>query len=307
MDNPMEPGNVPGSSPVSPRRDFLKKLGITTALVAAGGQVSADTGQAELQIGFEEMVNKMGDHFGPFPEEGVDGFLSHFIIMIEFQKGPMAGRIVSLEMPTAVQTVSRSAPFVYQGPGHTVTLQLPTDCTLSNKVSETDFLNRPTEFFQSGRETVWMQILNLDARAHHPTLGPIRIILGETLKRAYPDLFRPSLGIAQSLGRSRFPARLYFNPYAIIETSFGAFRAIHGTLSYGRVVAFPPVGTPVSIAECIPLETVEEVRKAGNPTQITDNPVARIIALAHPIDVSMQLSGDEAFKAVERLIHNQAV
>jgi hypothetical protein len=300
----MQKGSVPGPSPVSPRRDFLKRLGITTALVAGAEHVSADPAQAELQVGFEEMVNKMGDHFGPFPGEGVDGFLSHFIIMIEFQKGPMAGRILSLEMPTAVQTVSRSAPFVYKGPGHSVTVPLPKGCTLSNKVSETDFLNRPSEFFEEGRETVWMQILNLDARAHHPTLGPIRIILGETLKQAYPDLFRPSLGIAQSLGRTRFPARLYFNPYAIIETSFGAFRAIHGTLSYGRVVAFPPVGTPVSIAECIPMETVEQVRKAGNPTKITDNPMARIIALAHPIDVSMQLTGDEAFKVVERLIHN---
>jgi hypothetical protein len=177
---------------------------------------------------------------------------------------------------------------------------------LQSKVSESDFLNRPSEFFQPGRETVWMQILNLDARATHPVLGPVRIILGETLKRAYPDIFRPSLGIAQSLGSSRFPARLYFNPYAVIETSFGAFRAIHGTLSYGRVVAFPPVGTPVSIAQCIPLESVEDVRKAGNPTQITGSPFARIIALAHPIDVAMQLPGDEAFKSVERLIETKS-
>jgi hypothetical protein len=308
MENPTQQGNLTGASPESPRRDFLKRLGISAALVAAGEHLSANPVQAELEAGFDEMVNKMGDHFAPFPKEGIDGFLSHFIIMIEFQKGPMAGRILSLEMPTAVQTVSRSAPFIYGGAsGHSVTLPLPKGCTLSATISETDFLNRPAEFFQKDRETVWMQILNLDARAHHPTIGPVRIILGETLKHAYPDLFRPSLGIAQSLGKSRFPARLYFNPYAIIETSFGAFRAIHGTLSYGRVVAFPPVGTPVSIAECIPLESVEDVRKAGNPKQITDNPMARIIALAHPIDVAMQLSGDEAFKAVERLIQTQPV
>lgn len=307
MDSPTQPDDVPVLNSAAPRREFLKKLGISATVIAALDHVTADTAQAELQVGLNEMVNKMGDHFDPFPGEGVDGFLSHFIIMIEFLKGPWAGQIVSLDMPTAVQTVSRSAPFVYNGTSakHSVNLHLPKGCTLANKVSETDFLNRPSEFFQKGRETVWMQILNLDARATHPVLGPVRIILGETLKRSYPDLFRPSLGIAQSLGSSRFPARLYFNPYAIIETSFGAFRAIHGTLSYGRVVSFPPVGTPVSIAECIPLESVEDVRKAGNPTKITGNPIARIIALAHPIDVALQLTGDEAFKSVERLIETK--
>lgn len=302
MESPTQPDKT------APRREFLKRLGISASVIATLEHVTGDTAQAELQVGFTEMVDKMGDHFGPIPAEGVDGFLSHFIIMIEFLKGPWAGQIVSLDMPTAVQTVSRSAPFVYGGSsaGHSVKIPLPKGCTLQNKISETDFLNRPNEFFQTGRETVWMQILNLDARANHPVLGPVRIILGETLKRTYPDIFRPSLGIAQSLGSSRFPARLYFNPYAIIETSFGAFRAIHGTLSYGRVVSFPPVGTPVSIAQCIPLESIDDVRKAGNPAQVTGNPIARIIALAHPIDVAMQLPGDEAFKSVERLIETKS-
>lgn len=292
----------------APRREFLKRLGISATAIAALEHFSGDPAQAEIQVGLNEMVDKMGDHFGPMPGEGVDGFLSHFIIMIEFLKGPWASQIVSLDMPTAVQTVSRSAPFIYRGSSarHSAQIPLPKGCTLKNRVSEKDFLNRPDEFFQPNRETVWMQILNLDARANHPVLGPVRIILGETLKRSYPDIFRPSLGIAQSLGSSRFPARLYFNPYAVIETSFGAFRAIHGTLSYGRVVAFPPVGTPVSISQCIPLESVEDIRKAGNPAQVTGDPVARIIALAHPIDVGMQLPGDEAFLSVERLIETKS-
>jgi len=309
VDSPKQPENLAVSTSLTPRREFLKKLGISAGAIAAVETLGTDPAQAELQAGLNEMVNKMGDHLAPFPETGVDGFLSHFIIMIEFLKGPVAGKIVSLEMPTAVQTVTRSAPFIYDGSAarHVVDVPLPKGCTLSSRISEADFLNRPDEFFQTDRQTVWMQILNLDARAQHPTLGTVRIILGETLKREYPDLFRPSLGIAQSLGSSRFPARLYFNPYAIIQTAFGAFRAIHGTLSYGRVVAFPPVGTPVSIGECIPLESVEEVRKAGNPAKVTGNPVARIIALAHPIDVAMQLPGDDAFNVVERLIQTQAV
>ncbi|HLY22009.1 MAG TPA: hypothetical protein VKT83_06030 [bacterium] len=286
------------------RREFLQKLGISAAAIAASQSLAADPAQAELEAGFNEMVNKMGDHFDPFPPEGIDGFLSHFIIMIEFLTGSMAGKMVTLDMPTAVQTVSRSAPFVYKGrsANHSVKIPIPAGSTLPSRIAETDFLNRPEEFFQTGRETVWMQILNLDARMQDPSIGPIRIILGETLKEKYPDIFLPSYGIAQSLGDSRFPARLYFNPYAIIETSFGAFRAIHGTLSYGRVVGFPPVGTPVSIAQCIPLESVDEVRKSRNLKEASKNPVARIIALAHPIDVGMQLPGDEAFRTVGRLI-----
>ena len=145
-------------------------------------------------------------------------------------------------------------------------------------------------------------------------MGPIRIILGETLKREYPDIFEPSLGVAQSLSRTGFPARLFFNPYAVIETPFGAFRAIHGTLAYGRVTKFPPVGTPVSICNCIPVESVDEVRemvlsqgvemRTRNLTEIDEcrQPFARIIALSHPIDMELQISGDEAFDIVERAI-----
>src|SRR5262249_37191318 len=156
----------------------------------------------------------------------------HFIIMIEFFEGPKAGQIVPITTPVAIQTVSRSSPFIYKGTSenHTVSIPLPHGSTLSNTISESDFLVRPNGFFQRGSEVVWMQILNLDARAEDTPIGPVRIILGETLKKVHPDLFQPSLGVAESLGRTGFPARLFFNPIAIIETEFGAFRAVHGTL-----------------------------------------------------------------------------
>src|SRR5947209_378749 len=63
-----------------------------------------------------DIHDMMGDQIGPFPHAGVDGFLSHFIIMIRFRAGPMAGRTVSFTSPPAVQAVSRSEPFIYQGP-----------------------------------------------------------------------------------------------------------------------------------------------------------------------------------------------
>lgn len=298
-----EGSDGPAPAPTG-RRDFLRKLGISATAVAALQAVRTDPALAELEVGFEEMVDKMGDRFDPFPEAGIDGFLSHFNMMIEFLQGPLTGQTVPLQMPMAIQSVSRSEPFVYAGsnPDFAVKVPLPPDCTLSDTITESTFINRPDEFFTPGRETVWMQILNLDARMDHPQLGPVRIMLGETLKREHPDVFLPSLGIAQSLGTSRFPSRLFFNPYALIETQFGTFRAIHGTLSYGWVTSFPPITGAISIAKCIPLERVEDVRKLSNLHEIAGNPIARIVALAHPIDVSMQIPGEEAFAMVERRV-----
>jgi hypothetical protein len=169
-------------------------------------------------------------------------------------------------------------------------------------ITETDFLHRPKDYFIVGKETLWLQILNLDARMDSE-IGPIRIILGETLKRAHPDIFRPSLGAAQSLGQSGFPATLFFNPYAVVETRYGAFRAVHGTLAYGRVTAFPPIGTPVTICDQIPfehLDTVREALAANDPTRIRE--IGRIIALTHPIDMEIHEEGEGAYDLVNALI-----
>ncbi|WP_328611655.1 hypothetical protein OG943_21895 [Amycolatopsis sp. NBC_00345] len=252
----------------------------------------------------DELVRQMGDQVKPFPDAGVDGFLSHFIISLEILQGDLAGRAINFTMPPATQTVSRSDPFVYRHGGRNeVEVPLPEGCTLPSVIREDDFITRPEGYFDAGRQVVWMQILNLDARMEHEELGPIRIILGETLKREYPDVFQPSLGIAQALGRrGGFPSSLFFNPYALIETRFGVFRAIHGTLAYGRITDFPPVGTPVSIRDCIPLENVEDVRRSGSLRAADESiePFARLIALSHPIDVPMQVSGTEAFQFVEK-------
>jgi hypothetical protein len=263
----------------------------------------------DLQERHDELVMQMGDELSPFPGADIDGFLSHFVMSIEFLKGDAAGTTVSLVLPPATQTVARSDPFRYtNGDNKTVDVPLPPGCTLSPKISASDFLTKPAGFFTPGKEAVWMQILNLDARAETPELGPVRIILGETLKREYPDIFEPSLGVAESLGSGGFPARLFFNPYAIIETTFGAFRAIHGTLAYNRITDFPPCGTAVSICASVPLESVDAVkpgdargRSASEPGSGAD-PIARLISLSHPIDAPMHVSGAEAFELIERRI-----
>ena len=265
---------------------------------------------AQLEARLDELVAQAGDQIGPFPPAGTDGFLSHFVFTIQFSQGPLKDKAVTLQMPSAIQTVSRSDPFIYSAKSkHTANLDLPKGCTLPKTISEEDFLERPGEYFEDGRETVWMQILNLDARANVPGFGGLRIVLGETLKREYPDLFEPSHGVAQSLGKHGFPAKLFFNPYAIIETPFGAFRAIHGTLTYGRVTAFPPVGTPVTIANVNPLEPVEAVRaalsgKAGDrPRTVTvAQPAGQLLGLAHPIDAALRTPGDQSFSLVESSI-----
>lgn len=246
----------------------------------------------------------------PFPKARMGGYMSHFRIVMEIHEGKRK-RLLSVVSPLAAQTVTWSDPFIYQGPEakHFVDLIMPRGSDLPQRISENDFLNRPEEFFQVGRETLWLQILNLDARMDSD-IGPIRIILGETLKREHPDLFKPSLGIAQSNSSvGGFPSNLYFNPYAIVETPIGNFRAVHGTLTYGRVTQFPPIGTPVSIASCIPMEPVDEVREtiSHGRDESEIEPIGRIIALSHPIDMEVHLEGEELYNFVEDCIANRYI
>ena len=234
----------------------------------------------------------------PFPAAGVDAFLSHFVFSVQFDDGPLKGQPINLTLPTAIQTVARSNPFVYRGSSQEVEIPLPAGSNLQSTVREADFPQRPQGFFDVGKEAVWLQILNLDARGE-TAVGPIRIILGETLKREYPDLFQPSLGVAQSLGESGFPARLFFDPSAVLESRAGTFRAVHGVLAYGRIDAFPPVGISVQTTDVIPLHSVQELRAAArenrSPTQ-----AATVLGLVHPIDAELHVKGDDAFKLVER-------
>jgi hypothetical protein len=237
-----------------------------------------------------------GEH--PFPPAGIDGFLSYFIFTVRFDTGPLKGKAITLTLPNAVQTVARSQPFIYHGPPTVVETPLPKGSTLSSTIREQDFQQRPPEFFQVGKESVWLQILNLDARGDTP-VGPIRIILGETLKREYPDLFLPSLGVAQSYGTSGFPARLFFDPTAIMETKAGSFRAVHGVLAYARIEMFPPIGSFVQTTDVIPLYSVEELRR-GAQTHAALTPSASVLGLSHPITTNLNVSGQEAFNLVEQ-------
>ena len=285
-----------------------------TVTISADGEVSIvnDVANPEKRIAInsveekvDSLIAQQGDDIGEFPHARIGGYMSHFLISFEMYDGPFKGQLISITSPMAAQSVTWADPFIYQGSAenHEVNVPLPKGSDLSSTIKESDFFTKPDGYFESGKETIWLQILNLDARMDSE-IGPIRIILGETLKREYPDIFRPSLGAAQSLGNNGFPARLFFNPYAVIETPIGAFRAIHGTLAYGRVTSFPPIGTPVSICDCIPIEPVDEVIKAfkaGKP-DADIKPIGRIIALSHPIDMEMQMPGEEAYELCEKCI-----
>lgn len=241
-----------------------------------------------------------GDDIAPFPGAGIDGFLSHFVFAIRPRVGPLRGQLIVLTMEPAVQTVARSDPFLFRAEqvDHVANLAMPTGTDLKHSVSISDFLVRPAGFFTPGKEQVWLQILNLDAKGDSK-IGPIRFLLGESLKKEYPDVFQPSLGAVQSLGPSGLPARLFFSPIAVLETNFGAFKTRPKALEARRIVSFPPIGG-VQITELIPLDSVEALRAAGG-AQIPE-PAVELVALAHPIDAVLHLPGEEAFRTVQQSI-----
>ena len=252
-----------------------------------------------------ELRSYFADDITPFPPSGIDSFLSHFVIAVQFLQGDRSGQVVPFVLEPAVQTVARSKPFIYGGSAarHEVRVAVPAGSALQTTITESDFHARPDKFFQAGKEHIWLQILNLDAHGE-TSLGPIRVILGETLKRKYEDIFVPSLGLAQSLGKTGFPARFFFSPVGVFETPFGAFRTRPGkVLQARRVVEIPPIGS-VSIAEAIPLDSIEDIRTAAkNGRSLAETkPAARLVALAHPIDAALHLPGEEAFDVVQSRI-----
>jgi hypothetical protein len=257
---------------------------------------------ADLKAEVAELRSFIGDDVAPFPPSGIDSFLSHFVIAVQFLQGDRSGQVVPFVLEPAVQTVSRSQPFIYGGAlaRHEISVPLPAGARLQSTITESDFHARPDKFFEVGKEHIWLQILNLDAHGE-TSLGPVRVVLGETLKSKYEDLFVPSLGLAQSLGKTGFPARFFFSPVGVFETPFGAFRTRPGkVLQARRIVEIPPIGS-VSIAEAIPLDHVDEIRaaKKENRSLAASQPAARLVALAHPIDAALHLPGEEAFNAVQ--------
>lgn len=234
-----------------------------------------------------------------FPGAGIDAFLSHFVIGIRFHTGDRADDFFTFSLPAAIQTVVRSRPFVPARDGERAVLPLPRRSGLAGEIRRDDFLVAPRGFFAPDREQVWLQILNLDAKGETP-FGPVRVILGETLKREYPDLFQPSLGVAQTLGERGFPARLFFSPTAVIETPLGAWKTRPKALVGAQINEFPPVGSYPTLQEPVPLDPVESLRTLDDPFAADGlAPVATINALAHPIDAVVH-DPEVAFDAIER-------
>jgi hypothetical protein len=235
-----------------------------------------------------------------FPGAGIDGFLSHFVLAIQINKGDKAGQVFSITLPVAIQTVARSTPFVYKGRGakHKVEFPLPPNSQLSRVVSEEDFPTVPPNFFEEGKETIFLQILNLDARGDTP-IGKIRCILGETFKREYPDVFSPSFGAAQSLAGKGLPGKLFFAPTGVFETPFGNLKVRpQKNLLAAHINSIPPVGGSPTLLNPIHLDSVTELR--ANKTALPAAPAATLVALAHPIDALVH--GENVYDQVERSI-----
>jgi hypothetical protein len=237
------------------------------------------------------------------PAAGVDGFLSHFVFTFRINRGDHAGEIHSYTWPAAIQTVARSEPFIYRkGEEHTVEFPLPDGSKLPRKVSEREFLTVPDDFFDDGKETIFLQILNLDARGT-TEYGPMRCILGETFLREYPDVFQPSFGAAQSLQGVGLPGKLFFVPNGIFETPFGALHTRPKALLGSRIEGVPPIGSNPELQQAIGLDSVDELRQRNLRTLAEeDEPAATLLALAHPIDAALHESGDSLFQSVEAAI-----
>jgi hypothetical protein len=239
------------------------------------------------------------EEISPFPGSGIDGFLSHFVFTFQINKGKKAGEIFSYTWPAAIQTVARSEPFIFRGElsNQTARFPLPKDSQLPREITGKDFLTNPPGFFVEGRETIFLQILNLDARGETP-YGPMRCILGETFKREYPDIFQPSFGAAQSLNGKGLPGKIFFVPNGIFETPFGALHTRPKNLLGKHITAIPPIGSSPELLEQIPLDSVEELR--ANRGVLPEVPQATLLALAHPLDAA--LIGDNLFEKVEQAI-----
>lgn len=286
---------------MSSERDNFREFGKNFRAFLEGFlNITQDSGTEKDRdvYSFGEAERKIAD----FPVAGIDGFLSHFVLTLQFHEGEKRGQLIHLTLPSAVQTVVRSHPFVYRGKSanHSVQFALPKDSTLIRTITESDFFVTPPAFFEENKEVIWLQILNLDARADTP-IGPIRAILGETFKREYPDLYQPSFGAAQSLGRSGLPAKLFFSPNAIFETPFGALKTRPKALLGTNITSIPPVGSSPSLLEAVPLDSIDNLRaEAAGKLAGPLSPVASIQALAHPIDAL--LFGEDVFSSVERTI-----
>lgn len=251
------------------RRDVVKAAPAVAALAVGG---------TPLLLSPELLAQKpkTAESEGPFPPAGIDAFLSHFIIAIQILQGPQAGQMMTLSLPAAMQSVSRSDPFIFQGGNQSVTVPLPPGSTLPNTISFSDFTVQPPGFFMPGAQQVWLQILDLDAQVQTST-GIIRIILGQTFQNEYPSLFAPSFGAAQSQASSGgFPASLFFSPDAIIETPFGTFKTRPGKALVGsQVNQFPPVGSSPTLLQPVLLDDINN---------LSGGAAAEISGLAHPID-----------------------
>jgi len=86
-----------------------------------------------------------------------------------------------------------------------------------------DFGDLPASLFIPGREAVWLELVDLDARSTVDG-GPWRLLLGASLRAEHPDLHERALGVLQSLTGSGFPARLALTIPAVLVAPGGTFK-----------------------------------------------------------------------------------
>ena len=217
----------------------------------------------------------------PFPAQGVDVFQSVFDAEVEITAGPHAGKHLKLEqLVDRAQAVARSRPILGGASKNArITFALPAGQALPASIQTSDFPMVPEAFRDTAnRETIYLQITSLDAKSAD---GAYRIIAGEPLKKEFPKLFKPALGMVVSdVGRG-FPARSFFVPYALIITPFGNLVSNEKgfavpIFAQQPITHLPPYGATYADKGDEPLLSADNLN-AG--------PVAKLRALSHKVSL----------------------
>lgn len=155
----------------------------------------------------------------PFPRGGTDLLLLNVSGVMR-----TGGQRQRLAFASCLATVRRSDPFLFR---NDATVAFPPQIRQPDDGDEIlrrdDLGNIPGGLFIAGRETIWLELLDLDARGLVDG-SPGRLVLGETLRREHPDLHERALGVLQSSLGAGFPARCALALPAVLITPRGTFK-----------------------------------------------------------------------------------
>lgn len=170
----------------------------------------------------------------------------------------IGGQRLRFVFPSCLATVRRSDPFLFQT-GAAVHFPPRRNDGSEEAVRSDDFGNMPAGSFVAGTETVWLELVDLDARGTvEGDAG--RLLAGETLLAEHPDLHERALGVLRSSLGAGFPARLVFALQAMIVSPRGTFKLGPDSFVTAEVAGLSRADN-LRLASYADLFQVEEIRR----------------------------------------------